>query len=260
MLGQELRIDPMRIDSDGQGGSFAVRRSLIALFCAGLGFWLPIGPGTHLAQASPGQILAVQGGDAVLRTAPRSDAEAVVTLTPDHRLIEFERRDGWVRVGVFRLVGAFGWVPADRLMPVVRAPPPEPEPEPVPVPSVPSGSRFRVEISGSPAVSYRGECTLVGDTGARRKVALAGTIPDRQRFVGGALSCVVQKWDARGRLRVGLYQGGRLIAYKDTAAAFNYVRIRSAGPWGGARSTRGDFPRIRAQSGEPKTPDLPPAP
>ena len=100
MLGQELRIDPMRIDSDGQGGSFAVRRSLIALFCACLGFWLPIGPGTHLAQASPGQILAVQGGDAVLRTAPRSDAEAVVTLTPDHRLIEFERRDGWVRVGV----------------------------------------------------------------------------------------------------------------------------------------------------------------
>jgi hypothetical protein len=108
MLGQELRIDPMRIDSDGQGGSFAVRRSLIALFCAGLGFWLPIGPGTHLAQASPGQILAVQGGDAVLRTAPRSDAEAVVTLTPDHRLIEFERRDSWVRVGVFQLVGAFG--------------------------------------------------------------------------------------------------------------------------------------------------------
>ena len=237
-----------------------MRRSLIALFCACLGFWLPIGPGTHLAHASPGQILAVQGGNAVLRATPRSDAEALVTLTPDHRLIEFERRDGWVRVGVFQLVGAFGWVPADRLMPVVRTMPPEPEPQPAPLPPVPSGSRFRLEISGSPAVSYRGECTLVGETRVRKKIALGGNIPGRHRFVGGALSCVVQKWNARGRLRVGLYQGGRLIAYQDTAAAFNYVRVRSTGPWGGARSTRGDFPRIRVKSGEPKTPDLPPAP
>ena len=200
----------------------------------------------------------VQGGDAVLRAAPRSDAEAVVTLTPDHRLIEFERRDGWVRVGVFQMVGAFGWLPADRLMPVVRAPPPEPKP--IPLPLVPSGPRFRLEISGSPAVRYRGECTLVGETGARKKVTLGGSIPDRYRFVGGALSCVVQKWDQRGRLRAGLYRGGRLIAYQDTAAAFNYVRLRSAGPWGGARATRGDFPRIRVRSGELKITDPPPRP
>jgi hypothetical protein len=231
---------------------------MIVLICAGLGFWLPTGPGGHLAHASPGQILTVQGGSTVLRAAPRSDAKAVVTLTPDHRLIEFERRNGWVRVGVFRLVGAFGWVPADRLTPAVRAMPPEPAP--APPPPAPPGARFRLEISGSPAVLYRGECTLVGKTAARKKITLAGSIPDRRRFVGRALSCVVQKWDERGRLRVGLYQGGRLIAYKDTAAAFNYVRVRSAGPWGGARSTRGDFPRIRVQSGEPKTPSLPPAP
>ena len=69
MLGQELRIDPMRIDSDGQGGSFAVRRSLIALFCAGLGFWLPIGPGAHLAHASPGQILADASASVVPKRA-----------------------------------------------------------------------------------------------------------------------------------------------------------------------------------------------
>ncbi len=237
-----------------------MHRLLISLFCACLGFWLPIGSGGHLAHASPGQILTVQGGDTVLRAAPRSDAEAVVTLTPDHRLIEFERRDGWVRVGVFQLVGAFGWVPADRLMPVVRTMPPEPEPEPAPVPPVPSGAQFRLKISGSPAVLYRGECTLVGRTGVRKKITLAGNIPDRRRFVGRALSCVVQKWDERGRLRVGLYQGGRLIAYNDTAAAYNYIRIRSTGPWGAARATRGDFPRIRVRSGRPTTPDLPPAP
>jgi hypothetical protein len=241
-------------------GQHNLRRSLIALFCACLGLWLAVGLGDHAAQASPGQILAVQRGDVVLRAAPRSDAEAVVTLTPDHRLIEFERRDGWVRVGVFQMVGAFGWLPADRLMPVVRKMPPEPEPEPAPPPPVPPGSQFRLEIAGSPAVRYRGECTLVGKTGAHKKVALRGSIPERYRFVGGALSCVVQKWDQRGRLRAGLYRGGRLIAYQDTAAAFNYVRLRSAGPWGGARATRGDFPRIRVRSGEPKITDPPPTP
>ncbi len=72
-------------------------------------------------RASPGAEFTVSGSGVALRAQPRETANALLTLTPEHLLVEFERRGDWVRVGVYREVGAFGWVPADELVPAPRA-------------------------------------------------------------------------------------------------------------------------------------------
>lgn len=238
-------------------GSGVTRRWVTALFCALLTYWGAAGLGSSALHATPGQVLAVRDDVVSLRAAPHGDARVILRLTPDHRLIEFERRHGWVRVGVFQVVGAFGWVPAGALVPPPRPPsPPEPPPaaaaEPAPEPP------FRLEIAGSPAVLYRGECSLVGRSGAGKTVKLAGSIPRHYVFAAEAVSCLVRKWDSFGRLRVRLFQEDRLIARKGTAAPFNHVRVRSAGPWGGARATRGAIRIIDTRSRGTETPETAP--
>ena len=111
--------------------------------------------------------------------------------------------------------------------------------------------RFRLDIKGTPAILYRGNCGLLGAAGQTKSVKLAGSIPNSYVFEGLALSCLVRKWDAQGRLRVRLYDGDRLVARGTTAAPFNHIEIRTAGPWGEASAIRGDFPRIRRKV--PKT-------
>ncbi len=54
------------------------------------------------------------------------------------------------------------------------------------------------------------------------------------------MSCTVQKWDAIGRLTVTLSSDRDVVAHATTAAFFNWVRVRSDGPWGEARGLRGD--------------------
>ena len=101
-------------------------------------------------------------------------------------------------------------------------------------------SEFLLNISGSPAMQYRGECRVQSAEGHIRTIEIQGFVPQRYAFEDPAVSCTVQKWDARGRLRVALIQGRRIIARRETAAAYNWVRVRSDGPWGEARSQRGD--------------------
>ncbi len=219
------------------GASFLSRLLCLAFACCAIA--------AGAALASPGQDLRPVEGGAELRTEPRSDAELLQTLTPENRLVEFERRDGWVRIGVFGSRPLYGWVAADEVVAVPRRvalPVPQPKPLPLPPPPV---HIFRLEVTGTPAVIYRGDCTLVGAAGDARSIEFSGYIPETRAFEGGALSCVVQKWDAFGRMNARLYDDEVLVAQQTTAAAFNFLRLRSDGPWGAAASVRGDFPRLR---------------
>ncbi len=187
--------------------------------------------------ATPGAEFTVKAAGVALRAQPRETADAVLTLTPRHRLVEFERRGGWVRVGVFREVGAFGWVPAEDLVPLPRVVPHmAPAPEEPPPGAEPPAPLFRLEIDGTPALQFRGSCTLFGTGGAEKTVKLAGQIPRSYRFDGAALDCRLRKWDAFGRFRIRLFQGDQLLAERVTSGPFNQIWVRSAGPWGAARA------------------------
>ncbi len=172
-----------------------------------------------------------------LRAEPSETAEAVLTLTPDHLLVEFSRQGHWVRVGVYREIGAFGWVEADDLVPAPRpAPvtlPPEPEPLPRPVPEIP---RLLMEITGTPTVDIKGTCTVVGPGGEGRVVDLVSQIPKSYSFEAVAVDCRIRKNDFFGRMRIRLSRAGELLAGKQINGPFNQIWIRSDGPWGPARA------------------------
>ena len=122
---------------------------------------------------------------------------------------------------------------------------------PLPIPG------FLLRLTGSPALLFRARCRLIGGRGDRT-VELEGTIPRSYRLEVDAVSCRVLKMDAFGRLRARLYQGDALIAAKLTSAPFNHVRVRSDGPWGAARSSRGATPLFTRPT--PPPPDPPPNP
>jgi hypothetical protein len=100
-------------------------------------------------------------------------------------------------------------------------------------------AEFTLTVSGSPAMLFRGECRMVERLGSVEHVRLRGSIPVRHKFETAALSCTIVKWDARGRLVVSLKEGGNVLARAETGAAFNWVRVRSDGPWGRAGGKRG---------------------
>jgi hypothetical protein len=185
--------------------------------------------------ASPGEEFTVSGSGVALRAQPRETANTLFTLTPAHLLVEFARQGDWVKVGVYREVDAFGWVPADQLVP---APRPEPaalplEPLPAPEPHIPP---LLLEITGTPAVDIKGACTLLGPLGRERTVNLASRIPKSYRFDAAAVDCRIRKNDFFGRMRLRLSREGELLAGRGTSGPFNQIWIRSAGPWGGAKA------------------------
>ncbi len=104
-----------------------------------------------------------------------------------------------------------------------------------------SAAEFRIEISGTPAVAFKAECQVVRASGAIDTKRFAGLIPRRYGVDAEAVACEVQKRDSFGRLSVRLLADGRLVAATETAAAYDYVRVRSAGPWGKARASRGNI-------------------
>ena len=104
--------------------------------------------------------------------------------------------------------------------------------------------RFLLEVAGSPGLSFTGTCGLVDQAGALHKRALGGLIPERFEFAAAALSCTVQKMDSFGRLQVRLRDAHGLVAARETAGPFNYVQVRSPGPWGRARAVRGGTPQV----------------
>ena len=117
-------------------------------------------------EATPGQILYVKSEIANLREAPSRKARIVKKLRQGHKVIEFERRRRWVRVGMFDTSGRVGWVHGALLGPEppgTRAAPPPPAPTrqakgaaPEKGPTKqkqkdPALHTFVVEVSGQPA-------------------------------------------------------------------------------------------------------------
>jgi hypothetical protein len=193
------------------------------------------------AGAAPGDLHTTAKDRVNLRQAPNTEAPIVTRLELGRRLLELSRRGDWVKVGVFRAVGKVGWVHRSLLAPVVRATEPAVvEPQPPPPEPPPDLIVFVLELSGSPAMAYRGKCRLGRRDGGERKVSLRGLIPKRYEFRGEFLSCRVQKYDARGRLKARLYASGKRVATATTSAAYNWVVVRGDGPWGRASGWRGN--------------------
>ena len=200
------------------------------------------------AQAGPGSQWKLLGDRGALRSAPQEDAAAVAQVGPGDRLLEFERRVDWLRVGLFGAVGVEGWIREKELLPLTLAP----EPLPVaPAPEDPEpellASAFVLDIAGSPALAFKAKCRVDGDGQGRKALKFSGFVPRRLRFEAAAVSCRVRKWDAIGRLTLRLYQDGQIVASRSTAAAFNAVTVRSDGPWGKAKGSRGSVPLVRRQ-------------
>ncbi len=232
------------------------------------------GLGAGAAPASPGDILLVESGEASLRAAPEATAPVILRLETGRRLIEFERRGAWIRVGVFGAVGKVGWVRQDlaagreperaglNLPEFLRGPgAARPDLAPLPAPSTAAElpAVFRLALTGSTALRYAGNCSLIGPDGRSRRRKIAGLVRSEIEFRATAILCRVHKQDSRGRLRATLRRAGVLIAKAETTAPFNHVYVRSAGPWGVAKGVRGAvLSRRRSVVPGPRDPVLPP--
>lgn len=120
------------------------------------------------------------------------------------------------------------------------------------LPSDPAhGAEFVIEVTGSPAIEFRGNCDVVASDGKHERTEFSGTIPQSFSIEAAAVSCVVQKWDQMGRLNATLLSDDEVIAENTTAAAYNWVVLRSPGPWGPARAQRGTQPTVVIQKKPP---------
>lgn len=210
------------------------------------------------AWATPGQVLLVRDETAPLRQRPDPDARVVRSLALNDKLIEFRRQPGWVRVGVFGTLGVEGWLRDSAVEKAVFGSAREPSTTPTTPPDRP----LRLEIDGTPALEFEGRCTLIEADGHGRRVVLRGSVPRRFALKAEAVSCKVEKTDAFGRLIVALSLGSELLARAQTRAAFNYVQVRSDGPWGEARGLRGRVgllvPKPAPTAPRPRSLGLPP--
>ena len=201
--------------------------------------WLAAMMGT--AEAGPGTQWRLMGREAVLRESPDDAATVVAPLNAEARLLELERRVDWLRVRIIGPEGREGWIRERDLLAMPTPAAPSAAAAPTPAPEIPL-PQYRLEITGTAALEFRAECLLaqeVGGTLKQRFASFTGLAPKQADFEVEAVSCEVRKGDAFGRLTVRLYQDDRIVAARTTAAAFNYVRVRSDGPWGPARATRG---------------------
>ena len=204
--------------------------------------------------ATPGQILYVKSEIANVRKAPSRKARVVKRLRQGHKVIEFERRRRWVRVGMFDTSGRVGWVHGALLGPEPpgsRPAPPPPAPtrqakgaarEKGPAkqkPKNPELHTFVVDVSGLATLKIEGRCRVVNQSGVIERGTFRGSVPARFTVTGKAASCTVRNRDMNGRMRVRLLVGNRVIAARRTRAAFRWIRVRSAGPWGKAGAFRG---------------------
>jgi hypothetical protein len=191
--------------------------------------------------ASPGDQWIVGDDGATLFEEPGEGAASVGNLSGGQRVLEFNRQDGWVRIGVLGGARREGWLPLEELntgeefgdFPEPPAPKPQPE-------------ILQLQISGTPGLELRLTCDLVDKSG-ERKFERKVRVRTRRRldFEVSALSCRLKKLDAFGRLEAAIIQNGRRIVDVRTAAAYNYIEVRSSGPWGKARAVRGNVAIVR---------------
>lgn len=201
------------------------------------------------AEATPGDWHFVLTDGVKVRHTPDPEAAVVMTLNKGHKLFEWRRQGGWIKVNIYGAIGMEGWVELRFIGPRPpgekprEKPPPPPAPEPAAKPKAQKPkiqpAAFVVEILGSPALQYRGSCLIRDATGERPLSKFRGSVPRRIEIAGQAVVCIIQKWEARGLLRVRLTSGGKVIAAARTRAPYNWVRVQSAGPWGRAESQRG---------------------
>lgn len=222
-----------------------------------------LGAGT--VSATPGDVLSVEAGEAPLRAAPAASAPVILRLKAGRRLLEFERRGSWIRVGVFGTLGTSGWVRQDLIAgrepestalnppEILRGPgaaEPDLAPPPVPPTVAEAPASFRLALNGSVALRYAGTCDLIDPDGRSRRRKLAGLVRSEIEFLANAILCRIHKQDSRGRLRATLSRAGVPIAEAETTAPFNHVYVRSKGPWGVAKGVRGTVP-VRRQTAAP---------
>ena len=81
------------------------------LWACGLALLMILGTAATL-DATPGQIVYVQSKGAEVHAEPNRKAQVIARLRRGHKVIEFERRSGWVRIGMFDTSGRDGWVSA----------------------------------------------------------------------------------------------------------------------------------------------------
>lgn len=195
----------------------------------------------HAGQATPGAVLVLHEDGVPLRVEGRPSAPVLLSLERGQRLLEFRRQDGWVEVAVFGMVGVRGWLHSDA---VAAEPWPSDPPSAPPAPSestaeAAASRAFVLGIAGTPALAFRAICRVVAADGEQRTARQEGWVPERITGNASAVSCRVRKTDVQGRLRVTLRFGETPPVSAQTRAAFNWVRVRSDGPWGGAGGLRG---------------------
>ncbi len=196
--------------------------------------------GLRAPGASPGQIYFLRGESAALHGQPSPESPVLRRLSEGDRLIEFQRRGTWIKVGVFGAIGLEGWLPRDSLVP--RPPTKTAVSGAATAGDIPQAAQppnLLLDVSGTPALAFTLGCRLIDAAGGSHQVKRAGSLPKRYTFEGVAVSCKVRKTDAFGRLTATLSDAGHVVARQGTRAAFNFVRVRSNGPWGSARGQRG---------------------
>ncbi len=65
---------------------------------------------SNIAWAAPGDTLYAQSEWVNVRSAPSKSARVVMAVGRGQKLIEFERKYGWVHVGIVRTGGKEGWI------------------------------------------------------------------------------------------------------------------------------------------------------
>jgi hypothetical protein len=211
---------------------------------------LAVGVGTLLtdgfAKADPGDTLRPRQEDLPLFEQPNRSSAVVRRLRMSDRLLEFRRVGGWVRLATHGVVG-WGWVPADEIIKEnedieqLGQLNPGSESSTSGKPADTDSVRFplRLDVDGSPAMEFRGECRLVAHDDREVWWKFTDTVPTEYMLEAAAAACRIDKKDAFGRLSVRLVRGDHDIAWATTAAPFNWVHVRSRGPWGSRGASRG---------------------
>ena len=204
------------------------------LWACGLALLMILGTAAT-PDAIPGQIVYVQSKGAEVRAEPNRKAQVIAQLRRGQKVIEFERRSGWVRIGMFDNLGRDGWVHSPLLGPEPPGSRPAPPP-PAPTAQAkepakekqkdPALDTFVLDVTGRPGVRIKGRCRVVYESGAIiESGTFRGTVPMQFRINGTAASCTVRNRGGTGLLRVELLVGKRVIAAQEIRAAKRWIRV-----------------------------------
>lgn len=203
--------------------------------------------------ATPGDVLVLRVDAVSLYEEPSREAALIRQLTVGQRLLEFRREGDWVEVGLFQAVAVRGWLPgvAVRRELATPYPPPRKSARQQAAKGDRTVHQFTLDVGGTPALAFRGTCWVIGPHGTEERLPFAGLVPYRATAGGAAISCLVRKTDAFGRLRVMLRVDSEEVAEAQTSAPYNSLRVRSDGPWGAAVAVRGSVGLLIPRHVEP---------